>query len=127
MKRFVKAATTNTTTPAVTQLIEDISGMMYNSGYDITGSGDEDGDISLTATFRGSDSDKMPTIKLETERSNNLIYINSELSFPTLVFNDSVDPSTTHHWLAEWERVGKYLTHLHEYSFDVDDFNNGDE
>ena len=120
MKRRITASTSRQTSPAIAEFIEEIGGLFHNSGYDITGYGTQASGIILEATYRENDSDKMPTIKLDASISDNRIYVDSELSFPVLLSVEGTSFSSTHHWLAEWEKIGRYLTKLHEHVFYLD-------
>lgn len=78
----------------------------------------------LETSYRGSDRDMMPTIQLTAAvAEGDRIYTYSTLSFPVLTFGED-DYTTTHHWPTKWEKIGTYLSQLHEYVFY---FDNGEE
>lgn len=129
MKRRITANRTNETSPAVLQFIRDISDLFYNSGYSITGHGTEE-NIILEVKCREAKPDMMPTIHLDGKVLDDYIYVASSLTFPHLDYNpeDTNDYyDTVHYWLSKWERVGRYLAELHEYSFDLQAYYSDDK
>lgn len=122
MKRVITANTSRTTSPAVSQYIETIGGIFYHSRYDITGYGTEDEGITLEVKYRDSDSSNMPTIHLDARIEDGHIYTYPTLTFPTLSMDDESYNDTIHYWLEKWEAVGRYITQLNEYVFDIADF-----
>lgn len=134
MKRVITAnITSGETSPAVEYLIERIGDFLYNAKYDVTGHGVEQGgedqpSIHIEATYRDSDSDNMPKVKLVVKRDRNYLYVLPTLTFPQLSIDGYTSYNDTiHYWLQRWEDLGRYITQVCEYSLDIEDIYNRED
>lgn len=101
-------------------LVESISNTMYLAGYDVDMSV-VDGQVLLSTSYRNStEGQYMPEIKLTLQRIDNNIYCIPYLTFPDLTMTSEDYYDDIEHWLSEWKKVGKYMTELCRYWFDID-------
>lgn len=103
-------------------IFESIEIIMYNAGYD-TSKQFIDGDLILTTECR-EDATYMPKIQLQLEKVENNIYCTPTLTFPILTMTSDDYTDTIQHWLKKWSDVGRYMTEICKYYFNIAQWNN---
>lgn len=81
-----------------------------------------DDDMHLTFTRTGSDSKYLPEIEVETRQDpdDGLYYLVPKLTFPELDQDDLEYYDSIHYWISEWERIGKRISELNEFTYNDD-------
>lgn len=108
-------------------IFESIEIIMYDAGYD-TSKEFINGDLILTTECR-EDAAYMPKVELKLEKVENNIYCTPTLTFPILTMTSDNYVDTIQHWLNKWSDVGRYMTRLCKYYFNIAqwDHSNKDE
>lgn len=106
-------------------IFESIEIIMYNAGYD-TSKEFIDGDLILTTECR-ENATYMPKIELQLEKVENNIYCTPTLTFPILTMTSDDYVDTIQHWLNKWSDVGRYMTELCKYYFNIAQWNHSNK
>ena len=100
---------------------EELSGLAYNVGYDLTV--DSQYNMTLIAT---KDADHMPVITVSTIKSDtedNVFYYEAKLKFPVLDSAKEGFYDSVHYWIENrWAEVGRLITDLCKFEFRPDDY-----
>ena len=119
MKKAVKAA--DNSTDRVTELFqESLDEVLYRAGYEAKCTGVFP-DIDIEVTCISDDKMYMPKMKLVINDLGDDIYdVVPTLTFPELTMSDTDYADTIHYWLEKWERLGKYVTQLNKFEFNLE-------
>ena len=119
MKKSINAATNEM--DRVTELFEEALGdILYNAGYEVKCDGVFP-DIDIEVTCTESEKINMPKLSLVINEFDTDMYdVIPTLTFPTLTFSDQDYADTIHYWLQKWERVGRYITQLNKFEFNLE-------
>lgn len=126
MKRSIKSATNEENN--VTALFEEaLDSILYHAGYEVKCDGTFP-DIDIEVTCIASEKINMPEISLViNEFEEGMFDVIPTLTFPTLTLGDQDYADTIHYWLEKWERIGKYITQLNKFEFNLESALNYDE
>ena len=106
-------------------IFESIEIIMYNAGYDLSKEF-MNGNLILTTKCR-EDATYMPKIELQLEKVENNIYCTPTLTFPVLTMTSDDYVDTIQHWLKKWSDVGRYMTELCKYYFNIAQWNHSNK
>lgn len=127
MKRSVKAANNDIMQRVTSRFEELIDGELYHAGYEVTCKGVLP-NVKLIVTCTKDEPDKMPAIELEVNQlRDGVIDVVPTLTFPTLTASDEDYADSIHYWLTEWAKVGKYITKLNKFEFDIKAYSEDEE
>lgn len=120
MRRSIKAASNDIMKRVTTRFEELLDDRLYIEGYEVKCQGVLP-DVKVTVTCRSDEPDRMPVITLDVnEFESNMFEVIPTMTFPKLTVEEQDFADTIHHWLGKWEKVGRAITEVNKFEFDLE-------
>lgn len=101
----------------INKAFSEIISEAYYIGYEMI----VDENLNITLVYNDKTEEKnMPIITVETKQYTDTVWcFCPSLVFPKLIFTDDMYSGDIHWYLENWERIGKFITQLIEFEYDI--------